>query len=776
MTSLVAISRFFTTSEVLPKDMVNRVRLAIVLLAVALPLSDVPGARDSLSVPGSLSVFPSDVLVLAAVVLWAGERLFARESIPLASSPVLRWPLLLFGLSLVPGIVRGHERYGETLIGQPVRLVLYAAIGLALLKLRARDVYWGIVLVLYAGTAWQLVLAGYSIATGSHQTSAYLLSTGGSRVLSLGAGMYLAAAFLIALLNVEFDRGRRRWLHLGVAGLALVAEALTFGRTTYIALALLIPVVFLTLRETRTFVLRKWPVWVAFAVVAVAAAALTPSVGSTLVDRVTANPLNDSTVRWRVGSFEATLSGFKSGQWKAAETADGDNRLSDPSFEHPPIQDWHIQGGTMASVRVGFPTFQERALRFETDGTAFDEGPYSNPVLTHVGQTWKFAVWLRGAQGGELLNVGIWEYGTDGSHTGYANLPVTLTSEMTYHTIQVTVTDPATTYIRAILRTRSDPQKATVYADQAFVLSVPQLVPVDPAQNLLSNPSFEDGTAGWLIQGGELTFGLADNNRFGKLAGQMTTHGDAVDEGMYSEAFPARKGDKWTFSIWLKGAEGHEVVAVELWEYGAHGETTLETVSPYVLSYTMQRYFVQAKIWRPDTTEIRALVRTWDSPQAVDVVMDQASLTKALGSQPAQAAGGQPTRPAAADESWTWEEPLLGLGFGRSFNYIWNGAAYHLQGDPHNSYIWILAGSGVFALAALLLLFGTFLWDAIRRVRAAISFERALVLWAIGTWFIFMVNTLTGPILSEPSFLLTVWIVLLLPALVSARRPRREFQ
>jgi hypothetical protein len=207
----------------------------------------------------------------------------------------------------------------------------------------------------------------------------------------------------------------------------------------------------------------------------------------------------------------------------------------------------------------------------------------------------------------------------------------------------------------------------------------------------------------------------------------------------------SRKGEDWTFSIWLKGAEGHEVVGIELWQYDASGGTTLETVSPFVLSDTMQRYFVEAKIWRQDTTEIRALVRTWDSPQAVDIVMDQASVTKTEGSQAAQA-GKQPTPPAASDESWTGEEPLLGLGFGRSLNYIWNGYAYHLEGDPHNSYIWIVAGGGVFALAALLLLFGTFLWDAIRRVRASISFERALVLWSIGTWFIFMINTFTGPI------------------------------
>ena len=774
MTTFVGIGRLFNGSVAVPRGLVYRSRLAIVLLAVALPLSDVPGARSSISVPGGLSVFPSDLLVLAALLLWIGERLFARESVPMAASPLLRWPLLLFAASLVPGIVRGHERYGESLVGQPVRLVLYATIGLALLKLWPRDVYWGLVIVLYAGVVWQLVLAGYSIATGSHQTSSYLLSTGGSRVLSLGAGMYLAAAFLVALLNVEFDRGRRRWLHLAVAGLSLVAEALTFGRTTYIALVLLIPVVFLTLRETRSFVLRKWFVWVGFAVIAVAAAALSP-IGTTLVDRVSANPLNDSTVRWRVGSFEAALSGFKSGQWKRVEPGNGVNRLSDASFEHPPIEDWHMQGGTMASVRVHFPTFDQRALKFQTDGTAFDEGPYSKPVLTHVGQTWKFSAWLRGAQGGELVNVGIWEYGTDGSHIGYANLPVTLTTQMTYHTIQVTVTDPNTTYVRAILRTRSDPQKATIYADRAVLISMPQAAPADPAENVLANPGFEDGTTSWHMQGGELTTIPIADPRFGSLSGQMTTDGKAVDEGLYSEAFPAHEGEDWTFTAWLKGTEGQEVVAVELWEYDAHGQFTHETSSPRELSDTMQPYSVRTRIWKPDTVAIRALVRTWDSAQAVDVTVDRASLAEAGSSSPAQAAAASPGQPTASDASRRWEEPLLGLGFGRSFNYIWNGYAYHLEGDPHNSYIWILAGSGVFALAALLLLFGTFLWDAIRRARAAISFDRALVLWAIGTWFIFMVNALTGPILSDPAFLLTGWIVLLVPALVSAKRQPDRF-
>ena len=769
MTSLVAIGRFFTTSEVLPKDLIYRVRLAIVLLAVALPLTEAPHARTALPVPGSLSVFPSDLLVLAAVALWAVDKIY-RRPVALVSSPLLRWPLLLLALSLIPGIIRGHERYGEGFIGQPVRLVLYAAIGLAVLSLRPRDLYWGLVAVLYAGTVWQLILGGYSLATGVAQTGSSLLSTGGTRVLSLGAGMYLAAAFLIALLNLEFDRGPRRWLHLSVAGLALVAEALTFGRTTYAALVLLIPVAFLTLRETRSFVLRKWPVWAAFAVVAIVAAALTPSVGSTFVDRVSANPAHDTTVRWRIGSFGAALAGFKSGEWKAAEPPDGENRLSDPSFEAG-VGDWLMQGGTRASVPVNFKTFGDQALRVETDGSAFDEGPYSEPILTHVGQTWEFGVWLRGAQGGELVNVGIWEYATDGTHTGYANLPVVLSTHLTFETIRMTVTNPKTTYVRAIIRTRSDPQKAVYYADQTVMVSDPTPGPADPAANVLPNGGFDDGgTRGWSMQGGQITFERAKNPGFGKYSGRMTTDGNAVDEGFYSSAFAAQKGEDWTFSIWLQGTTSQEVVGVEIWEYDAQGNPSHAMVAPFALTEDMQRYFVQAHIENERTTEIRALVRTRGLPQSVDILADRASLTKD-DVPPGEAAAGA----AAADDGWPGEEALLGLGFGRNFNYIWNGAGYHLAGDPHNSYIWILAGGGVFALASLLLLMGTFLWDAIRRARAAISFERALVLWAIGTWFIFMVNTLTGPILSDPTFLLTVWIVLLLPALVPETRRRREF-
>ena len=115
-------------------------------------------------------------------------------------------------------------------------------------------------------------------------------------------------------------------------------------------------------------------------------------------------------------------------------------------------------------------------------------------------------------------------------------------------------------------------------------------------------------------------------------------------------------------------------------------------------------------------------------------------------------------------------ETLLGVGFGRSFDYMWEGGVYHLDGDPHNSFIWVLGGGGVLGLAGLLVLFGAFLVDTIRRFRRAQGIDRGLLLWVLGAWFLIMMTTLTEPLLTVPSLLLSVWVVMLIPALVGGRR------
>ena len=38
-----------------------------------------------------------------------------------------------------------------------------------------------------------------------------------------------------------------------------------------------------------------------------------------------------------------------------------------------------------------------------------------------------------------------------------------------------------------------------------------------------------------------------------------------------------------------------------------------------------------------------------------------------------------------AQASYQIDEPLLGLGFGRETQYVWQGTYYRVKGDPDNS-------------------------------------------------------------------------------------------
>jgi hypothetical protein len=49
---------------------------------------------------------------------------------------------------------------------------------------------------------------------------------------------------------------------------------------------------------------------------------------------------------------------------------------------------------------------------------------------------------------------------------------------------------------------------------------------------------------------------------------------------------------------------------------------------------------------------------------------------------------------------------------------------------------------------------------------------QAVVIWCLGTWTAFMINALAGPILTDATMLLTMWITMLLPAFV-VRWPSR---
>jgi len=111
-------------------------------------------------------------------------------------------------------------------------------------------------------------------------------------------------------------------------------------------------------------------------------------------------------------------------------------------------------------------------------------------------------------------------------------------------------------------------------------------------------------------------------------------------------------------------------------------------------------------------------------------------------------------------------EPILGLGFGRpvSFTAI-DGTEITFSGDPEDSYIYVLAGGGILALGALITLILSFFADSFLRLRRAAGEDRALIMFAMSLVFIFLVNALSYPLLSDPNLMLVFWIAMLLPTI-----------
>jgi len=127
-------------------------------------------------------------------------------------------------------------------------------------------------------------------------------------------------------------------------------------------------------------------------------------------------------------------------------------------------------------------------------------------------------------------------------------------------------------------------------------------------------------------------------------------------------------------------------------------------------------------------------------------------------------------RARAAAMQGVGKEIVTGVGFGRITSFQIAGQTVKIDGDPHNSYVYLLAGGGLLALCSMLLVGIFYLFDAWRRIRATSGVSQMLVIWCVGTWLSFMINALAEPILTDATMLLTIWITLLLPAIV-VRRP-----
>lgn len=288
----------------------NRGVLIFGALALEFSLTSV---NDGLELPGGVVVFAADVIVGLAFLAWLAARLAAPpEGRPRRlRTPVLGVALVLFALALLVGLVRGSGLYDASLLGMPLRLVLYAGIAFAVVDLTPREALRGITVVFYLGTVWQTFVGAYHLATGTSATTYLELSTGGTRYLGISVATYLAGALVLALLNLHLSRTMRwRLLHLFIAALATFGVTIAFTRAVFLAVAVILPVLFLSFGRLRRTLLPFMPaVAVLLAVSALLMPLLAPQMVSTLESRLTTRPAVDSSVAWRDRAYEVAMAG-----------------------------------------------------------------------------------------------------------------------------------------------------------------------------------------------------------------------------------------------------------------------------------------------------------------------------------------------------------------------------------------------------------------------------------------------------------------------------------
>ncbi len=137
----------------------------------------------------------------------------------------------------------------------------------------------------------------------------------------------------------------------------------------------------------------------------------------------------------------------------------------------------------------------------------------------------------------------------------------------------------------------------------------------------------------------------------------------------------------------------------------------------------------------------------------------------------------------AAIWSQVRESPLIGVGFGRGASFVlFDRSGTRLPvpvritigQDPHNGYLMLLAAGGALLLGTFALLVVVYFYDCWRRFRGSSDpYERIVVLWAVGTLFVFLVNAASGTELESGFDLLTIWLLLLAPAVVPRRTRAR---
>jgi O-antigen ligase len=126
------------------------------------------------------------------------------------------------------------------------------------------------------------------------------------------------------------------------------------------------------------------------------------------------------------------------------------------------------------------------------------------------------------------------------------------------------------------------------------------------------------------------------------------------------------------------------------------------------------------------------------------------------------------------------ESPLIGVGFGRMTSFTWNVESSsgllvpirdQIGQDPHDGFLFVLAGGGIVTLVPFLLILVAYSVDAVRRLRSPLDrYERLIVIWSSATLFVFLLNSASGTEFESATDLLTIWVLLLLPSIAGRRR------
>lgn len=311
-TTLVIAAAVVLPAFVAVSNLIVRHRDWLVIAALLLTMLG-GNLIDRLPGTGSTAIYPADLFLALGIAGYLIERLRSVRGTrrDLRSTLILTWPLALLALTLMLGIARGHTRYGTSYLSEPSRIFIYAGIAVAVSRMKMPIAYRQIVRVFYAVTVVQALIGAYHLASGTSQTESSTLSTGGTRALALTTAMFLAGALVLALLNLDIDRSGRRRTHLAIAGLSTFGIVISLGRTTYAAIAVVVPILFLGLRRLRRAMLAYAPLLIAVVAALVALALqMIPSLGSTLGNRFSTHVGNDSSLIQRQRKFDATLQGF----------------------------------------------------------------------------------------------------------------------------------------------------------------------------------------------------------------------------------------------------------------------------------------------------------------------------------------------------------------------------------------------------------------------------------------------------------------------------------